>query len=234
MKKMLVIIIIILVVISSIRLTNWKLSNVNVNGIEQTDDVVDEINTKLIRFHVIANSDNDEDQNLKLKVRDKVLEYIAPKLKDSQSIEQSRKIIKENDNSIKAIAEDTIKKSGYNYRIKTVLGFENFPIKTYGNITLPQGNYEAYRIIIGEGKGRNWWCVMFPPLCFVDITKGQVAYKETEKEMKKVLSDKEYKEIDNVDTKEQTQNIKEAVEEKGAEIELKFKAKELIDKLFNF
>lgn len=239
MKKMLIVIIIILIVISSIRLNNWKLGNVNANKMEQTNDVVDEINTKLIRFHVIANSDSDEDQNLKLKVRDKVLEYISPKLKNSQSIEQSRKIIKENDNNIRAIAGDTIKKNGYNYGVKTVLGFENFPVKTYGNITLPQGNYEAYRIIIGEGKGRNWWCVMFPPLCFIDITKGQVAYKETEKEMKKVLSDKEYEEIDNANTdnantKEQTQNIKEAIGEKGAEIELKFKTKELIDKFFNF
>ncbi|GIM29653.1 stage II sporulation protein R [Clostridium polyendosporum] len=232
MKRISLTVIIFLVAISLIGSTDWKLNDVNVNVIEQANDVVDEINTKLIRFHVIANSDSNEDQNLKLKVRDKVLEYISPKLKDSQNIEQSRKIIKENDDKIRIIAEDIIKKNGYNYEVKTTLGFENFPVKMYGNITLPQGNYEAYRIIIGGGKGQNWWCVMFPPLCFVDIAKGQIAYKETEKEMKKVLSDKEFEEIDNINNSEQTQNIKEAVKQNGAEIKLKFKTKELIERFF--
>ena len=67
------------------------------------------------------------------------------------------------------------------------LTHDNFPVKTYGNITLPQGNYEAFRIIIGNGKGKNWWCVMFPPLCFVDVTKGEIAYEETEKIMETYL-----------------------------------------------
>lgn len=160
------------------------------------------IANKLIRFHVIANSDTTEDQALKLKVRDEILVYMAPKLKESKSIEESRKIIGENNEVIKEIAKKVIKKNDYNYSVDAKLSHENFPVKSYGNITLPQGNYEAYRIIIGNGEGRNWWCVMFPPLCFTDITRGEVAYKETEQEMKKVLTNEEYEIVDNDESKE--------------------------------
>jgi len=155
------------------------------------------IANKLIRFHVIANSDIPEDQALKLKVKDEVLSYIYPKLKDSKSLEESRKILEENTEVIKEIAKKVIKEKGYNYSVNAMLSHENFPVKSYGNITLPEGNYEAYRIIIGSGEGKNWWCVMFPPLCFTDITRGEVAYKETENEMKKVLNKEEYKIVNN-------------------------------------
>ncbi|NMM61571.1 stage II sporulation protein R [Clostridium sp. P21] len=159
--------------------------------------VQEDIASKIIRFHVIANSDSKSDQALKLKVRDKVLEYMQPKLKNSKSIDESREIIKKNNNEVIEIAQSVIKENKYNYTVNTTLSNENFPVKTYGNITLPQGRYEAYRIIIGNGQGQNWWCVMFPPLCFVDVTKGEVSYKETEKDMKKVLSPEEYKMVDN-------------------------------------
>ncbi|KOA18384.1 stage II sporulation protein R [Clostridium homopropionicum DSM 5847] len=155
------------------------------------------IANKLIRFHVIANSDIPEDQALKLKVKDEVLAYVYPKLKDSKSLDESRKILEENTGVIKEIAKKVIKEKGYNYSVDVTLSHENFPVKSYGNITLPEGNYEAYRIIIGSGEGKNWWCVMFPPLCFTDITRGEVAYKETENEMKKVLNEKEYEIVNN-------------------------------------
>ncbi|MCY6369847.1 stage II sporulation protein R [Clostridium ganghwense] len=158
------------------------------------------ISEKLIRFHVIANSDTTEDQALKLKVRDEVFKYISPKLKDSKSINESRKIIEENDKMINRIAKRVVEEKGYPYKVVTMISHENFPVKSYGNITLPEGNYEAYRIIIGSGEGHNWWCVMFPPLCFTDITKGEVAYKKTEKEMRQVLTPQEYKLVNNLDT----------------------------------
>ncbi len=178
-----------------------------------------DIASKLIRFHVIANSDDKIDQKLKLKVRDSVLKYISPKLKDCTSIEESRRIINKENKNIKKIAETIIKRNGYKYSVSTALSEENFPVKTYGNITLPQGKYEAYRIIIGTGKGQNWWCVMFPPLCFVDITKGNVSYQKTEKEMKTVLSDDEYNLVDN------TVSSKKIV--------VKFKLGEIISELFS-
>lgn len=196
---------------------------------------------KLIRFHVIANSDLNYDQKLKLKVRNEVLKYMTPKLKKSKSLDESRKIIIENDSEIRKISERVIKENGYKYALDTTLSHENFPVKTYGSITLPAGNYEAYRIIIGEGKGQNWWCIMFPPLCFVDITKGNIAKKETEKEMKAVFTEEEYKAVDNTvkkdneDKKENT-NKKEVNKEKSKDqnkVVVKFKIFELIKEVFN-
>jgi stage II sporulation protein R len=164
---------------------------------EDKNSIPDSISNKLIRFHVIANSDSTEDQNLKLNVKNKVLEYIAPKLKNSKTIEESREIIMKNDLFIKELAQKIVKQSGYNYNVSTILSFENFPVKSYGNITLPQGKYEAYRILLGNSNGQNWWCVMFPPLCFVDLAKGELAESETENAMKNVLNNKEYAAINN-------------------------------------
>lgn len=159
------------------------------------ENIVEDISEKLIRFHVLANSDSDIDQDLKLRVKDEVLKYISPILNESQSLEESREILKREDKNIIKIAEDYIKSQGFDYTVETTLTRENFPVKEYGNIVLPQGEYEAYRILIGEGKGQNWWCVMFPPLCFIDVTKGQVAYDETEEKMKDVLSEEEFKRV---------------------------------------
>ncbi|MBW9171787.1 stage II sporulation protein R [Clostridium estertheticum] len=191
------------------------LNSTSLSGKASQSDVA----SKLIRFHVIANSDDKIDQNLKLKVRDSVLKYISPKIVDCKNIKESRKIINNENKNIKKIAERVIKENGFKYSVATSLSEEYFPVKTYGNITLPQGKYEAYRIIIGTGKGKNWWCVMFPPLCFVDITKGNVSYEKTEKEMKTVLSDDEYKMVDN------TVSSKKII--------VKFKLGEIFTKLFS-
>ncbi|WP_077369434.1 stage II sporulation protein R [Anaerosalibacter sp. Marseille-P3206] len=133
----------------------------------------EEINDKLIRFHVIANSDSPEDQNLKLKIRDKILEEMGDKFAQSTSIENSRQIIEHNIDKIENLAKDEINKNGKNYDVVATLCQDKFPTKSYGDLTLPAGEYEALKVIIGEGKGKNWWCVMFPPLCFVDITHSK-------------------------------------------------------------
>jgi len=181
------------------------------------------ISNKIIRFHVIANSDTDADQALKLKVRDGILSYLSLKLKDSKSIEESKTILKNNDAAVLKIAKQIIKENGYSYKVISDLSRENFPVKSYGPITLPQGNYQAYRIIIGSGKGRNWWCVMFPPLCFVDITKSQVAISKTQADMKKVLTDDEYSLVDNT--------VPSTEKEKDTYV-IKFKVVELFDEIF--
>lgn len=170
---------------------------------KKVDKEIESISSKIIRFHVLANSDKESDQKLKLKVKDEVIKFISPKLKDSKSIDESRDILKKYDKEIKDIATNVIKKNGYNYSVSTSLTKENFPVKVYGNITLPQGKYEAYRVLIGDAEGQNWWCVMFPPLCFVDVTKGQVAYNETENRMKKVLTNEEYSLVDNTISKKE-------------------------------
>lgn len=157
----------------------------------------DEAKDSIIRFHVIANSDSEEDQNLKLKVKNEVIEYLYDKLDKSESLEESRQIIKDNMEDVKKIASQVINNSNYSYDVKVELGRENFPDKAYGNIVLPQGNYEAFRVIIGQGEGKNWWCVMFPPLCFVDESKAQVQYEETEEKLKHQINDKDISEENN-------------------------------------
>ena len=146
---------------------------------------------KLIRFHVIANSDSDKDQKLKLKVRDEVISYLQPKLENSNSIEESEKIIKNEYKTLENISKKVISKNGYNYTVKVGLEYSNFPARQYSSVVLPAGKYKALRIIIGEGKGKNWWCVMFPPLCFVDDQNGIIDEK-TDKKLKEVLTEEEY------------------------------------------
>ena len=146
---------------------------------------------KLIRFHVIANSDSDKDQKLKLKVRDEVISYLQPKLENSNSIEESEKIIKNEYKTLENISKKVISKNGYNYIVKVGLEYSNFPAKQYSSVVLPAGKYKALRIIIGEGKGKNWWCVMFPPLCFIDDQNGIIDEK-TDKKLKEVLTQEEY------------------------------------------
>lgn len=196
------------------------------------EELIEDISSKIIRFHVIANSDGELDQNLKLKVRDEVLKYIQPLLKDSYDINQSREILKEKDEKIIEIAKKVIAENGYDYKVETTLTKENFPVKTYGNITLPQGEYEAYRIIIGSGEGHNWWCVMFPPICFVDITKGEVAYEETEKEMGRVLSEEELRMIENKIDLSEDEKAKILDTTEDNEVVVKFKIGEMFKSLF--
>ncbi|HLR20775.1 MAG TPA: stage II sporulation protein R [Tissierellaceae bacterium] len=138
--------------------------------IVESEDNKDELNKDIIRFHIRANSDKKEDQELKLKVRDEILKDIEPKFKDNKSTEESRHTILENMDNMKSIAEDVIENEGKDYTINVSLGQDSFPIRKYGNIVLPQGEYETLMIEIGEAKGENWWCVMFPPLCFIDET----------------------------------------------------------------
>lgn len=146
---------------------------------------------KLIRFHVLANSDSEEDQNLKLKVRDAIIDYLQPKLINSSSIEESEQIIISEYNNLEKIGKNIIKENGYNYDIKVGIDYSNFPAKQYSNVVLPAGEYKALRIIIGSGQGKNWWCVMFPPLCFVDEQKGTID-KETDARLREVLTEEEY------------------------------------------
>lgn len=155
----------------------------------QYEEIVD----KIIRFHVLANSDTDEDQKLKLKVRDEVINYISPKLKDSKSLEESRKIVLENKDIMEEISEKVIKENGYDYEVTSMLSRENFPDKVYGDLIFPQGEYEAYRILIGKAKGQNWWCVMFPPLCFVDETKNIVDSTEIKEDIENGIKKDENK-----------------------------------------
>ena len=173
---------------------------------------------KLIRFHVIANSDSDEDQNLKLKVRDAIIDYLQPKLLESESIEESESIIKKEYSELEKISKNIILENGYNYDIQVGIDYSEFPTKQYSNVILPAGEYKALRIIIGEGKGKNWWCVMFPPLCFVDEQKG-IIDKDTDDKLREILTEEEYELISQKTSKQMNR------------VQIKFKIVEIIQNI---
>lgn len=127
-------------------------------------------NRNIIRFHVIANSDSPKDQAIKLRVRDRLLDEFGQLLNQSPTVSQSRSIIEDKLRDIEGIAQEEVDRYTKVYKVKALLGDFPFPTKAYGDMVYPAGNYEALRIIIGSGQGANWWCVMFPPLCFVDIS----------------------------------------------------------------
>ncbi len=153
-----------------------------------------EIADNLIRFHVRANSDSEEDQSLKLKVKDKVVEYMEKELAGVSTLDEARNIIYYDMSDIKAIALDEIVNEGYEYDVDVYFERSYFPMKTYGDMCFPPGEYEAFRIDIGGAAGRNWWCVLFPPLCFVDSTYAVVP-EESKAQFKSVLSDDAYNAI---------------------------------------
>jgi len=196
------------------------------------------LENKLIRFHVIANSDSMEDQAIKLKVKEEILRYIGPKLQESGDLNTSRKILRNNDKAMTEIACRVLKENKYNYGAVSTLSRENFPVKEYGDIVIPEGNYEAYKITLGEGKGKNWWCVMFPPLCFIDVSKGEVERQETNLRMKENLTEEEYKLVkgsENSSSNAKVQNgEKSTAANKNVKTapKVKFRLWELIKKLF--
>lgn len=181
--------IIVLVLITAIFFTYLIQKNQDVKA-EKED-----ISKRLIRFHVIANSDSQDDQKLKLKVRDAVILAMNSKFEGITDIKESEKVIKENLAEIQKIAQDVVYKNGKDYMVKVMYGRFAFPTKYYGIITLPAGYYNALRIVIGNGEGKNWWCVMFPPLCFIDITHG-ITDNKTEEEMAKYLTQDELEMIE--------------------------------------
>lgn len=150
-----------------------------------------EIADNIIRFHVRANSDSEADQNLKLKVKDAVVKYLQTELSDADSLDDARNILYDDSARIKDIAQTVIKSEGMSYNVNVYFETSYFPLKTYGDMSFPPGEYEAFRIDIGEAEGHNWWCVLFPPLCIVSQSYSVVP-DESREMLKDVLSDEAY------------------------------------------
>lgn len=123
------------------------------------------ISDRVLRLHVLANSDSQEDQALKLKVRDKVLECSAYMLDDAQDLNQAEALTEQNLQDIQKAAQEEVYRQGYDYPVKVELTSMHFNTRVYETVTLPAGEYDALRVSIGEAQGHNWWCVMFPPMC---------------------------------------------------------------------
>ena len=160
-------------------------------AISYAKSVSEDLENSVFRLHVIANCYSKEDQNLKYIVRDKLLQYMNSYLSNTSTKEDAIKIANKHLDEFKQVAINTIKEQGYSYNVNVKVGNFEFPTKTYGDISLPAGFYDALRVEIGEAKGQNWWCVMFPPLCFVDVTSGVVP-EESKKELQNNLSEEEF------------------------------------------
>jgi stage II sporulation protein R len=196
-----------------------------------SDNLNEGLSENLIRLHVLANSDSEEDQALKRDVRDVVLKYMKEKLENSDDKNKTKNIIVKDIDKIKEIAKKEIVRQGKNYNVTATMGNFPFPTKAYGDVTLPAGYYEALRIVIGEGDGANWWCVLFPPLCFVDATHGTVPDDVKEK-LKKSLSEEEYNILTTSDSDDVPVKVKFKLLEVIQGSKIKFSG--AIKKLFSF
>ncbi len=160
-------------------------------AISYANDISTDISDSVFRLHVIANSDSDVDQNLKYIVRDNLLNYMNTLCTDCTSKEEAIAIANAHIENFKEIALNTIKDEGFDYSVTVSIGNFEFPTKHYGDISLPAGYYDALKVEIGEAKGQNWWCVMFPPLCFVDASSGIVP-EESKEDLENSLTDEEF------------------------------------------
>lgn len=154
----------------------------------------EEIAEKILRFHVIANSDSREDQELKLKIRDAVGGYMQSELDGVQNKAQAKEIANRNLEQIENVAKQVIEKDGKSYNVRAWIDDVDFPNKTYGSYTFPKGTYEALEVVIGDGEGKNWWCVMYPNMCFQG-SMYEVIDEESESSLREVLTEKEYNTI---------------------------------------
>ncbi len=163
---------------------------------QANDPLQESIAEKVLRFHVLANSDSCEDQELKEKVRDAIGCMMQPRLSNVENIEETRAVVEASMDDIIATAEETLRENGYDYEVTAKLTNTVFPEKTYGNYTFPAGEYQALEVVIGEGKGHNWWCVLYPNMCFRGSV-FEVVEEEAEEALKEVLTPEEYENVFN-------------------------------------
>ena len=152
---------------------------------------LNDIKNNVFRLHIIANSDSVEDQNLKYKVRDNIISYMNTICENTSSKEETILIAQNHINDFKSIADKTIIAEGFNYISNVEIGNYRFPTKYYGDIAFPSGYYDAMEIKIGNSSGKNWWCVLYPSLCFVDVSSGTVP-ESSKLDLKEKLSEEEY------------------------------------------
>lgn len=164
---------------------------------DHTDSTADpsdnqkEIAKKVLRLHVIANSDSTKDQNIKLYVRDQILHSLQEDMKHVHSASEARKITKNHLTAIRTAAQKALASIKCDASVKVMVSKRYFPVKQYGDLTFPAGTYDALCVEIGEAKGHNWWCVLFPSLCFVNETTAVVP-ESSKESLKASLSDEAY------------------------------------------
>ncbi|WP_312369183.1 stage II sporulation protein R [Lachnoclostridium sp.] len=171
---------------------------------------------QILRFHILGNSDSEEDQNVKLYVKEGIMTYLTPLLKDCSDKESTTKVLMNHLTDIEKEASRLLAMKGYYYGASVTLDKGTFPIKVYGDITLPAGEYDALKIKLGMAEGRNWWCILFPNLCFVDATYTVVP-EVSKQQLKTLLTEEEYTSI---------------IKEEKPNVVVKFKLLDFLSKLF--
>lgn len=174
------------------------------------------LSNNLLRLHIVANSDSDEDQNLKLKVRDSLIDYLNSIVDKNNSKDEVIAILENHISDMENIALSVIHENGFDYDVSISLDHIEFPTKKYGNITLPSGLYDAVNVHIGSSNGHNWWCVMFPPLCLVNDGSMEMS-EDSENNLRENLNNEDY-------------NL---ITQSNETYEFKFKIVELINKFRN-
>lgn len=138
------------------------------------DETQKSIADSLVRLHIVANSDSQIDQSVKLLVRDAVIDELSPIISNASNPSHAQQIINDNLSLVEKAAQSVLKKNNLSYGATALCTISHFPTKQYENIILPAGNYNALKIILGNGDGQNWWCVMYPPLCFEGSIDGNM------------------------------------------------------------
>lgn len=159
------------------------------------------ISNSVFRLHVIANSDSQEDQNLKYLVRDSLLEYMNEISIGISSKEEAISLVNNNLEKFREIALNTIRENGFDYDVNIEIGNFYFPTKFYGDISFPAGMYDALKIEIGKASGQNWWCVMFPSLCFIDVSSG-IVEEDSKELLEHTMSSESYAIVSDTESKD--------------------------------
>lgn len=183
------------------------------------------IPNEAIRLRILANSDSEKDQQLKRKIRDAINGEVSTWVQDVTSIDKARQIIRKRLPEIETIVQTVLEEENRQQSFTVDFNIVQFPTKLYGNYLYPAGNYEAILVTLGEGKGANWWCVLFPPLCFLDFSNSEaVRAEEANRDDQELNTEKELKVVEKLVTRE---------EENSSQVEVKFFLVEWFTNLFS-
>lgn len=171
--------------------TAWTVRERGILIEERTRTATEELSQQVLRFHVLADSDSAEDQEVKMKVKEAVVEYLQDSMPEDKSLQGTRQFVKKHLEDIETVAAQTVLEAGSNDPVTAKLETDSFPEKTYGDVTFPEGEYEALRILIGSGKGHNWWCCLYPNLCFTDAVHAKVV-PEDKRKLEEILDEDTY------------------------------------------
>lgn len=170
-----------------------------INAYCYVNQVSCDLQESVFRLHVIANSNSVEDQNLKYLVRDNLIQYMNSICSNSNSKEETMETVSNHISEFTKIANQTIQENGFSYHASVEVGNFEFPTKVYADISFPAGYYDALKVKLGDSEGQNWWCVLYPALCFVDVTSGVVP-DESKEMLEDSLTDEEYHIISDSDS----------------------------------